>query len=71
MYMYYWLFDDELYFELVTYNCECAIVSTDLIAISLYNYLAEGAQMLTRQVNYEIASLKRQISKCQQQQRVS
>ena len=33
--------------------------------------LAEGAQMMTRLVNYEIASLKRQISRYQQQQRVN
>lgn len=34
-------------------------------------YVAEAGHMLIRNVNYEIPSLKRQIAKCQQTQRVS
>ena len=33
-------------------------------------YMAECAQQLTRNVNYEIPALKQQISRCQQTQRV-
>ena len=36
-----------------------------------YLYSAEGAQMLIRNVNYEIPALKRQIAKCKQSQSVS
>ena len=33
-------------------------------------YMAECAQQLTRNVNYEIPALKQQISRCQQTERV-
>jgi hypothetical protein len=33
-------------------------------------YLAEGAQIMSQLVDHDIASLKRQINHCQQQQRV-
>jgi hypothetical protein len=34
-------------------------------------YLAEASQMLIRNVNYEVPSLKKQIAKCEQLQVVS
>jgi len=37
----------------------------------IYFFIAESAQMIMRNVNYEIPGLKRQIAKCQQIQRVS
>ena len=37
---------------------------------TLFSFSAEAAHLLIRNVNYEIPSLKRQIGKCQQTQRV-
>lgn len=34
-------------------------------------YLAEAAQMLARNVNYEVPSIRRHITKCEQTQNVS
>jgi hypothetical protein len=35
------------------------------------NYLAEAANMLARNVNYEVPGIKRHITKCEQTQNVS
>ena len=52
------------------------IVNNDIFTqtiekVFFFLYLAEAGHMLIRNVNYEIPSLKRQIAKCQQTQRVS
>lgn len=40
------------------------------MCIKIYYISAETAQMLARNVNYEIPAMKKQISKCQQLQKV-